>query len=55
MNVEKIIKLWRQGYSVEQITNMSTLVQKNKGTDGEEKARNYVKNVVEKVILKYQS
>lgn len=55
MNEDKIIGLWRQGYSVDQITNMSTMVQKSKGTDGEDEAKYYVKNLVEKTILKYQS
>lgn len=55
MDEEKIIELWKQGYSIEQITEKSIMVQKNKGTDGEEEAINYVKNLVETTILKYQS
>lgn len=55
MTDEEIINYWKQGYSVEQITNMSTMVQKNKGTVGEDDAKKYVKNLVEKAILKYQS
>lgn len=55
MDEDKIIKLWRQGYSVDQITEKSVMLQKNKGTDVEEKAKFYVKNLVEKTILKYQS
>lgn len=55
MNEDKIIELWRQGYSVDQITNMSVMVQKAKGTDREDEAKYYVKNLVENTILKYQS
>lgn len=55
MSEEKIIELWKEGYSIEQITEKSVMVQKNKGTDGETKARHYVKNLVENTILKYQS
>lgn len=55
MDEEKIIELWKQGYSVEQITETSVMVQKNKGTEGEKEARFYVKNLVETTILKYQS
>ncbi len=55
MREEDIINYWKQGYSVDQITNMSTMVQKSKGTDGEEDAKHYVKNLVEQTILKYQS
>lgn len=55
MDEDEIIKLWRQGYSVEQITNTSTMVQKTKGKEEESDAKYYVKNLVEKTILKYQS
>ncbi len=55
MNEDKIIKLWKQGYTVEQITDMSIMVQKTKRKDKEKSARCYVKNLVENAILKYQS
>lgn len=55
MREEDIIKYWKHGYSIEQITNMSIMVQKSKGTDGEDDAKKYVKNLVENTILKYQS
>lgn len=55
MTDKEIIELWKQGYSVDKITEKSVMVQKNKGTDGEEDARYYVKNLVETTILKYQS
>lgn len=55
MSEEDIINYWKQGYSIDQITNKSTMVQKNKGTDGEEEAKYYVKRIVEETILKYQS
>lgn len=55
MSEEDIISYWKQGYSIEQITNTSTMVQKNKGKEGEAQARYYVKNLVENTILKYQS
>lgn len=55
MSEEEIILYWMQGYSIEQITNRSTMVQKSKGTVGEDDAKKYVKNLVENTILKYQS
>ncbi len=55
MSEEDIILYWMQGYSIEQITNRSTMVKKSKGTVGEDDAKKYVKNLVENTILKYQS
>lgn len=55
MNEEDIINYWKQGYSVDQITEKSVLVEKNKGKDGEKDAKYYVKRMVEETILKYQS
>lgn len=55
MNEEDIINYWKKGYSVDQITEKSVLVQKNKGKDGKAEARYYVKNLIENAILKYQS
>lgn len=52
MSDEDIISFWRQGYSIDQITNMSVMVQRTKK---DEDARKFVKNRVERVILKYQS
>lgn len=49
---EEILKLWKQGYSVDQITDMSEIVKKTKK---EEKVRNMIKNRIECVILKYQT
>lgn len=51
MSDEEIIAYWRQGYSVEQITNKSVMVQKCKN----ENVTRMVMNKIEKVILKYQN
>ncbi len=47
----EIINFWKQGYSVEQITNKSEIVQRCK----DEGVTRMVMNRVENVILKYQS
>lgn len=52
MSNKEILKLWKQGYSVDQITDMSEIV---KNTKKDEKVRNLIKNRVELVILKYQT
>lgn len=51
MKDSEIIDYWKQGYSIDQITNKSKIVQrcKNKNVTKMEKIR------VEYVILKYQS
>lgn len=51
MKKEDIIELWKQGYSVEQITNKSLVVRKSK----DEKVKKIIMHRVESIILEYQS
>lgn len=52
MDKKRIIELWKQGYTVKQITEMSLLVQKTKE---DEKVKQIVQRNVEQTILEYQS
>lgn len=51
MTNKEIIELWKQGYSVKQITNKSKIVQRCKN----EIVTNAFMYMTEYVILKYQS
>ena len=53
MTEQKIIRLWREGYSVDQITDMSEIVQKLKKFKVDDTVRNLVQHRIEKTILKY--
>lgn len=52
MDKKRIIELWKQGYTVQQITEMSVLVQKSKK---DERTKQIVQEQVERTILEYQS
>lgn len=51
MSEKEIIDLWKQGYSVEQITNKSMTVKKGK----DKKATYEIMHRIEKIIFKYQT
>ena len=52
MDKKRIIELWKQGYTVKQITEMSVLVQKSKK---DERTKQIIQERVERTILEYQS
>lgn len=56
MSKEEVIKKWRLGYSIDQIVDMSVIVEKTKkDKEAREKVRRLIKNRIEKIIIEYQS
>ncbi len=56
MSKDEVINFWRQGYSIDQITDMSVIIKKTKkDKKASEKARKLIKNRIENIILEYQS